>query len=387
MHFRLTYKVNGYQLQYRDNIRVDVGGPQEFVVVLRHEQGDISTLGEVFLEVMGNFVPPRRSTDALRDLSEGLLPAGSDPGADLASEIQERRLPTSGRSLRFDELPNSLRQFTDTVIRDLSRTAVDVFRLIRWRRAMTGPVEALQARALEWCDDSGLWHTLPLDVQWKIGPAYILPSSTPDEIANLEAMASSGIHEPLGHALLREAQNASGRQEYASALVMGIAALEIGVKELIGTLIPGAEWLALHAPSPPIVEILRDYLPTIPAHESIGGNVVAPPAEILETVRNGVTRRNETVHRGQGELRLDFIARVLGAVADVLWMCDYFTGQKWALQNLSDQMRAALPIPKAVEPPDAAEAADAPPSTPDAAQAADAPPSTLDTATTTSTAE
>lgn len=356
MLFRLTYEVNGYQLQYRDNIRIDVGGPQALIVVLRHEPGDVSTLGEVFLEVTGNFIPPRRSADALRDLAEGLLPAGSDPGADLASEIEERRLPTSGRSLRFDELPNPLRQFTDAVTRDLSRTSVEIFRLIRWRRAMRGPVEARQPRALEWCDDSGLWHSLPLDVQWKIGPAYILPSSTPDEIANLEAMASSGIREPLGHALLRQAQNASGRQEYASALVMGIAALEIGVKELIGTLIPGAEWLALHAPSPPMVDILRDYLPTIPAHRSIGGNVVAPPAEILQTVRNGVTRRNEKVHRGHGELQPDFIARVLAAVADVLWMCDYFTGQEWALQNLTDQTRAALRVPEAVEPPDAAEA-------------------------------
>ena len=64
---------------------------------------------------------------------------------------------------------------------------------------------------------------------------------------------------------------------------------------------------------------------------------------------DAVSARNVTVPRGQGELQHDFIVRVLGAVADVLWMCDYFTGQKWAFQNLSEQMRNALPIPAAAD--------------------------------------
>jgi hypothetical protein len=60
----------------------------------------------------------------------------------------------------------------------------------------------------------------------------------PKEITDLEAMAASGIREPLAHSLFREAQRASGQREYASSLVMAIAALEIGVKQLIGTLVP-----------------------------------------------------------------------------------------------------------------------------------------------------
>jgi hypothetical protein len=179
-------------------------------------------------------------------------------------------------------------------------------------------------------------------MQWHV---EILPQDrfSPEEIADLEAMATSGTREPVAHALLREAQRAEAQREYASALVMAIAALEIGVKQLIGALVPAAEWLTLHAPSPPVFEILRDYLPTVPAHESIGGNVTALPAGILEDVRNGISRRNETVHKGQGELRQDFISKVLGAVSDVILVCDYYTGHKWALQNLSDRMLDALP--------------------------------------------
>lgn len=196
---------------------------------------------------------------------------------------------------------------------------------------------------IEWCDDAGNWHRLPADLQFTVGSARIDPLSTPEETSDLQAMASSGIREPLAQALLREAQRASGQREYASGLVMAIAALEVGVKQLIGTLVPDAEWLALNAPSPPIVAILRDYLPTIPADKSVGGYVATPPAEILKTLTDAVFARNSTVHRGQGELRSDFIAKVLDAVADVLWMCDYFTGQKWAYRNLSELMRSAIP--------------------------------------------
>ncbi len=154
---------------------------------------------------------------------------------------------------------------------------------------------------------------------------------------------------------------------------MAIAALEIGVKQLIGTLIPGAEWLALHAPTPPLIDIMRDYLTTIPAAESIGGYVASPPENILKTLQNAISARNVTVHRGQGQLERDFIARVLDAVADVLWMCDYFMGQKWASRDLSGQMRSALSIAEAAEAAPAAEAAaDAPP----AAEAADTAPGT-----------
>ena len=353
MLFKWTYIVSGYRLPKGDSIRIEAGGPHACVVVLRHEPAEGSAADVVTLEVTGDFDPPRKSAQALQDLAQGLLPVDSRPEPDLASEITERQLPNSGRGLSFDELPNRLCDYSSEVIRELRNTATQIFGLIRWRCAMEGPVEAFSSRlnSFQWRDASENWHVFPPNLGGRIEMVR-LPRFSPEELSDLEALAISGTREPVAHALLREARRASGQREYASALVMGIAALEIGVKQLIGTLAPAAEWLVLHAPSPPVFEILRDYLPTIPAHESIGGNVARPHVDILETVRNGVNRRNEIVHRGKGELRQDFIAKVLVAVSDVLWMCDYFTGQKWALQNMSDVMRAVLPRSETVEPPD-----------------------------------
>lgn len=146
MLFRQTLAVRGYSLQYKDNIRVDIDGPHAFVVVLRHEPGEGQAYGEVILEATGEFDPPRRPAQALADLAQGLLPADSKPEEELASAIKERQLPESDRGLRFSELPNSLRDFIRDVTRELNSIATDVFGLIRWRRAMAGPVEAIWAQ-------------------------------------------------------------------------------------------------------------------------------------------------------------------------------------------------------------------------------------------------
>jgi hypothetical protein len=69
---------------------------------------------------------------------------------------------------------------------------------------------------------------------------------------------------------------------------MAIAALEIGVKQLIGTLVPGAEWLALHSPSPPLEQILRDYFPTILADESVGGYAASPRPPYGDSERRSI---------------------------------------------------------------------------------------------------
>ena len=104
---------------------------------------------DVILEVTGNFDPPRKSVEAFRDLAQGLLPVDSRPEVDLASEIKDRRLPASGRRLRFGELPNRLCDYSGDVTRELNRTVTRIFGLIRWRRAMLGPVEALYFRGFE----------------------------------------------------------------------------------------------------------------------------------------------------------------------------------------------------------------------------------------------
>jgi hypothetical protein len=121
--------------------------------------------------------------------------------------------------------------------------------------------------------------------------------------------------------------------------------LEAGIKELIADLVPQAEWLARNAPTPPIYDILKNYLPTLPVRGKINGRVPAPPERILGTIRNWVLRRNILVH-GSKRLNIDpdNLAELLIAVRDVLWLCDYYRGSEWTIDYLSSETREALGI-------------------------------------------
>src|SRR5438270_11607402 len=78
----------------------------------------------------------------------------------------------------------------------------------------------------------------------------------------LQALLDKRVSEPLAHALLREGWS-QRRENPSSALLIGMAALEIGIKEYIAECVPDAAWLAENAPTPPIVNMLTDYLPTL----------------------------------------------------------------------------------------------------------------------------
>ena len=95
-----------------------------------------------------------------------------------------------------------------------------------------------------------------------IGMAFkkSLKDVPPEEIVR---MVESGDQEPVAHQLLREAWELRSSNP-RSALAIGIAAAEIGVKDLIASLVPNAQWLVMEMPSPPVVKILREYLPMLP---------------------------------------------------------------------------------------------------------------------------
>jgi hypothetical protein len=171
---------------------------------------------------------------------------------------------------------------------------------------------------------------------------------TPDEptTRELQRLLGAGDDEPVAHHLFREAwvQRHANRR---SALVIGVAALEVGIKQYIGKVAPDAKWLAENAPSPPVKKMLRDYLPLTPAVERIGERVAAPPRSHLDEIEAAVTARNSIVHVGRNEMDFPSLESKLVAIRDVLWLLDYYSGATWALEHVSAEMRAGLELPPA----------------------------------------
>jgi hypothetical protein len=65
---------------------------------------------------------------------------------------------------------------------------------------------------------------------------------------------------------------------------------------------------------------------------------------VIKAIRSGVERRNRLVHGNLPEVEPQEVKKLLLAVRDVLWLCDYYRGLGWALDHLSSETRAALGV-------------------------------------------
>jgi len=160
----------------------------------------------------------------------------------------------------------------------------------------------------------------------------------------VRTLVDRGVAEPIGHELFREAWPQRGANP-RSALIMGVAAAESGFKECVADLVPDARWIVEHAPSPPLVEMLRDYLPTLPVRSQLLGGTVAVPDAALRELRNMVGVRNRLSHSGTGIPRRDTLESWLLTVRDVLWLLDYYRGFTWALDHVRPETLTLLDQP------------------------------------------
>ena len=278
------------------------------------------------------FDPPPKAAGGLRAIAAGKVPDGFKRHEDMPELPDNGRFRPDG-SYMSSELPGALQEFSRTIGQDLIGPPRRVFELIRWRFGIFGPPLPYGFRALEWSDDGSDWHPIPSQLQLRGGYSQVAIPMTIDRVAAIDDLLRSDATEPIGHRLLREARSSLG-QHLASALIIGMTAVEIRIKELIEDLVPNAAWLANNSPSPPVVQLLREYLPILPVRAMINGSVRPPPEDVLATLKKGTTMRNLAAHRDPSGLDYDAVAMVLEAVEYVLWMCDYYAGNIWALEHL-----------------------------------------------------
>jgi hypothetical protein len=149
------------------------------------------------------------------------------------------------------------------------------------------------------------------------------------------------VEEPIAHHLLREAKSLYGANP-RSALLIAVAAVEVGLKTLIAELVPAASWLVEETPSPPISKIIGEYLEQLPCRIRIHDRVIAPPKPWRNQIADAVKARNALAHGGRFVLSLPELEKILSAVENVLYLLDYYTGHAWAWDLLDEDFRQAL---------------------------------------------
>jgi hypothetical protein len=287
--------------------------------------------------------PPASVVAILESLTVGRMPPRSTRDPEKYPDIPDSGEIPPGLSAPAELLPEFFREWIRKVHRQLHGAKIRTVNVVRWRAALEGPHNPLQsAGSVEWSLDGEHWRGMPGSISARLGAVSGL-TLNPATLAVLEDAIQEGHDEPLGHQLHREAWG-QFRSNPRSALVIGIAAAEIGFKRLVADLLPGAGWLIEHVPSPPLVSMLTDYMPILPVRLKLHDQVVISPW-IVGILKKGVRLRNELAHQGRAP-RGDTVEEVLSAVKDLLWLLDYYAGHEWALAHLSNKSRAELGLPE-----------------------------------------
>ncbi|WP_336922129.1 hypothetical protein [Aquipuribacter sp. SD81] len=210
---------------------------------------------------------------------------------------------------------------------------------LRWRFGYDSPHSPYAFIDSHWSLDRGRWQEVPLQASATVRQArsFRLIDSTRQAA---QQILDTGTGEPLAHQLLREAQDVA-LQNPRSALVIGLAAVEAGFKALVGDLIPDASWMVENVPSPPLVRMLKDYLPTLPARNDLDGRRVAAPKYVRTLMTNAVEERNRVVHVGRSTFTSENLRETLDAARDLLYLFDLYAGNGWARDQLSAHFLAA----------------------------------------------
>jgi hypothetical protein len=163
-----------------------------------------------------------------------------------------------------------------------------------------------------------------------------VPAAVQQEVA---ALLRSGEAEPLGHELYREARGQGERNR--SALVLGIAAAEVGFKQYVAAAAPDTAWLMANLQTPPLIAMFHHYWPLLRPPGETGAPAPPLPRDLVKTLDRGVQLRNKVVHAGRLPAEAE-VREVLAAVGDFLWLLDYHRGFAWAADYLSPAVRASL---------------------------------------------
>jgi hypothetical protein len=242
----------------------------------------------------------------------------------------------------LSSFPKQFQEFASQVHHKLNESIRGTVRIIRWRRALTGSHNPIaSASGVCWSFDNQSWLAMPRDIYLDgVGFDFYFNISVRLH-GEMEALIKAGENEPLGHELFLEAWELRSRNP-RSALIIGMAAAEVGFKQCIGKLVPKAEWLANNAPTPPLDKMLSSYLPLLPTKLKIEGLVLKPSQRVRSAIKKGIEARNHTVHAGSEPPKGRDLKELLLSIRDLLYLLDFYCGFEWALEYIRDEVRQEM---------------------------------------------
>jgi hypothetical protein len=324
------------------------------IVGLREHLKDISDMQFLFdspiaavVHLSTKYTDGREPADASSVICVGTT-TGEIENESCATDIHATMSsPVNGRWANFRDIDESRRlaawAAVDRFFEPLRTLVVSTTSIVRWRSGLSeGPIDPFRNWGEYLSQDGESWIEIhmarSLKAVFVLAPRQI--EASPDFEHQVVGLIAEKSEEPLGHQLFREAWNQRSSHP-RSALVIGVAAAEVGLKKLIGILVPQAQWLVDEIQTPSFSKMLRKYLPSLPVMAKFQGKKIAPPGKLMKKLERAVEYRNKVVHAGEPPPDSETLEEILRAVDDFLWICDAYAGHLWVAGYISIDTRAA----------------------------------------------
>ena len=331
MLFKLGYTI--VRLDVRGSVEIQFDGKTVQLRAPTQEELEIGhKTNNALLEIIVDLQPSPKSLPVFEAFLEGRRPPERGE-AESADDLIHRDGPEYGLHC----YPPPFVTFVEKVGSDLGILGRQIASLVRWRYHQEGPPSPVSTRGLSCSADSGnTWQKLPANYGiTNVTPPHSVLSSESVNPSEMLALLSRGLQEPLAHELLREAKELK-HESLRSSLLISVSAAEVGIKELLSNKVPDADWLINSIQSPPIINILTEYLPVL--FENIEA-YYQPDRKVglVKSLNDAVTIRNQLVHRGAIPPTLGKLDEILAAVENLLWTFDCLAGFDWAEYYVTGQ--------------------------------------------------
>jgi hypothetical protein len=248
----------------------------------------------------------------------------------------------NGKWVNFSPVPKDevdrVYEEADKFITPLRASSLRLVRLLRWRAGLD--FQALTANHDYLSLDGHSWLFLSVARSATLDIVQIFPAMSEEITKEIIEQYETGGDEPLAHQLFDDAWNLRYTNPRAS-LVIAVAAAEVGLKKVIGLIVPDAQWLLEKIQAPPIGKMLRKYIPTLKVKSFITGKQIVPPSKLIEKLEDAAKARNKIVHVGDKAPEHKELVEMLEAIRDFLWVCDLYRGQLKNVSFISDDVLKA----------------------------------------------
>jgi hypothetical protein len=204
--------------------------------------------------------------------------------------------------------------------------------LLRWRVEDDCKLHELASISLAYLSENGEWVKISTGLHFGIrfGIPFSQSGPTAAELADVQRLVDAGRSEPVAHAVFREAWNQRVSNP-RSAIVLGVAALEVGFGHFVSRKEPNAPNVKRKRGSTPVAACLRTILHRyhVTVTRADGQKLVLSPA-FLRTLDELAQVRNDIVHDGKSAPPSDQVDEMLRSVVQALWLFDRLTGDEWA---------------------------------------------------------